>query len=202
MRVSWLKSAVLGTFLLLAGCGGDKLSPLSEGATILAFGDSLTAGYGVDEAQSYPRVLAQLSGRRVVNAGVSGEVTAEGVARLESLLDREQPQLLILLEGGNDILRNLDPTETRANLQRMIEQAQSRGVEVVLVGVPQKNLFSSTAPFYAELAETYRLPFADSLIAELLRSPGYKSDQVHFNAAGYRRLAESIHELLKEEGAL
>ncbi|MBV1789434.1 arylesterase [Marinobacterium sp. D7] len=202
-----LKALPIPTLLLaclfwLQGCADDKLSPLSQEATILAFGDSLTAGYGADEADSYPQVLAQLSGRRVVNAGVSGEVTSQGLQRLATVLEQERPALMILLEGGNDILRNLDQEHTRDNLQQMIELARDKGVEVVLVSVPRKNLFSDAAPFYAELAERYGLPFAESTVAELLRSPRYKSDQVHFNAEGYRRLAQSLYELLKEEGAL
>ena len=196
---------IIATLLLcglLQGCGDGRLSPLAQDATILAFGDSLTAGYGAAPAHSYPAVLAGLTGRRVINAGINGEITAEGVERLGPLLDAERPQLLILLQGGNDILRNLDPAETRANLQQMIEMARSRGVEVLLIGVPQKNLFSSSAPLYRELAAHYQLPLADSLLADLLRSPGYKSDPVHLNAAGYRAMAEQIQALLEDEGAL
>ncbi|KEA65613.1 lipolytic enzyme, G-D-S-L [Marinobacterium lacunae] len=195
-------TAMMVVAVLLQGCGSDKLTPLADGAAILAFGDSLTKGYGVDEAQSYPSVLAHRTGYTVINAGVYGEITAQGVERLGPILEREQPQLLILLEGGNDILRGIDPAETKNNLARMIELARNQGVEVILVGVPHKNLFSSYAPFYGELAEDYQLPFADSIVADLLRNPKYKSDQVHFNAAGYRRLAESLEFLLREEGAL
>lgn len=194
--------ALLLACTLLQGCSDDRLSALPAQATILAFGDSLTAGYGVDKAHSYPSVLQALSGRRVINAGISGEVTADGLARLPGLLDQHKPQLLILLEGGNDILRNQSQAQTRANLQQMIELARARGVEVVLIGVPHKSLFASSAPLYGELAERYQLPFADTLVASLLRSPGYKSDAVHFNAAGYRKLAEEIHALLQQEGAL
>lgn len=196
------RSVLLVVALLLQGCGGDKLSPLGAGDKILAFGDSLTAGMGADEEQSYPRILARISGRTVINAGVSGEVTEQGLARLGPLLEKEKPQLLILFEGGNDILRNHNPDSTRDNLARMIELARTHGAEVVLIGVPQKNLFSSSAPLYGELAEQYQLPFEESVLAELLRSPAYKSDQVHLNAQGYRKLAEAIHRLLKDEGAL
>ena len=201
MRQHWIMTALLAC-TLLQGCSDERLPPLARDAKILAFGDSLTAGLGTSPANSYPSVLAQLSGRRVINAGVSGEVTADGLQRLGPLLDEERPQLLILLEGGNDILRNLDLNETRANLQQMIELARARNIPVVLIGVPQKSLFSSSAPLYSELAERYQLPFARSMIAELLRSPGYKSDAVHFNAAGYREMAEQIQELLEDEGAL
>ncbi|TCK08260.1 lysophospholipase L1-like esterase [Marinobacterium mangrovicola] len=201
--ISMLRSLVLGlAVFVLAGCSDEKLSPLGDYARILAFGDSLTAGYGVSSEQSYPSVLAELSGREVINAGISGEETSEGVSRLATLLERESPELLILFEGGNDILRNRNLAQTKSNLAQMIEQARAADIQVMLVGVPQKSLFSSAAPFYAELAEEYDLAYLEGTVAELLREPAYKSDQVHFNAEGYRRLAQAIHDHLQQEGAL
>ncbi len=197
-----LKGMLIGCLLALAGCGEPELPRLSPGATILAFGDSLTAGYGVGTEHSYPSVLQQISGHPVVNAGHSGETTAEGLARLPRLLQSSDAELLILLEGGNDILRNLPSQQARDNLAQMIELAQAQGVAVVLIGVPQKNLFSSSAPFYRELAEQYGLVFDDELIAKLLRDSRYKSDSVHFNQAGYQLLAQRLLELLQARGAL
>jgi acyl-CoA thioesterase I len=195
---------VLWVFLLvvLAGCSSPDLEPLQPGSRVLAFGDSLTYGVGTTRENSYPAVLSQLAGLEVVNAGVSGETTAGGLARLGRELDESQPELLILLQGGNDILRNLDLAQTKANLAAMIELAAHRNIAVVLLGVPEKKLFSSAAPIYGELAEEHQLVFDGSLVASLLRSPSYKSDPVHLNAEGYRKMAESIHELLQDSGAL
>ncbi|WP_425557236.1 arylesterase [Corallincola platygyrae] len=193
---------LLGLVLSLSGCSEPKLTPLYYDATILAFGDSLTAGYGVEKEHSYPAVLAELSRRKVVNAGVSGETTSQGRERFASVVQTNQPDLIILIEGGNDILRNHSPQQAKANLAAMIEHAQLSGIPVVLIGVPEKNLFSSSAPFYRELAEEYDLVFDGELMAELQRSPSLKSDYVHFNKAGYRELAESIYQLLQDNGAL
>jgi acyl-CoA thioesterase-1 len=93
--------------LLLTGCSDPKLSEIPRNATILAFGDSLTVGVGASYAESYPVVLTELSGRKVINAGVSGETTTQGLQRLPGLLEQHEPELVLLLEGGNDILRNL-----------------------------------------------------------------------------------------------
>ncbi|MCH7371573.1 GDSL-type esterase/lipase family protein [Aeromonas sp. MR16] len=188
--------------LLLAACGDPGLKPLAAGATILAFGDSLTEGRGVGPAQSYPSVLANLSGHTVINGGVSGEISLVGRARLPALLAEHKPALVILLEGGNDILRGSGEGALKDNLAAMIEAAQGSGAQVMLVGVPRKSLFADGAPLYGELAERYGLVLDNDSIGELLRSPELKSDSVHFNEQGYRTLAERLHGLLKEHGAL
>lgn len=188
--------------LLLTACNEPGFRPLGEGETILAFGDSLTEGRGVGPAQSYPSVLASLSGHPVVNGGVSGELSQGGRARLPGLLAEHRPGLVILLEGGNDILRGSGEAALKANLAAMIEAAQGSGAQVLLVGVPRKSLFADSAPLYGELAEQYRLVLDNDGVGELLRSPGFKSDAVHLNEQGYRALAERLHRLLQEEGAL
>ena len=99
---------ILSAILALFAYSGDvKVARLPVGATVLAFGDSLTSGVGVSKTESYPSVLARMTGLNVINAGVSGELTQEGLGRLPALLDEISPNLLILAEGGNDILRGL-----------------------------------------------------------------------------------------------
>lgn len=205
MSATLTRRALLAALLAVAvaGCSDSpKIARLPAGGTILAFGDSLTEGVGVQAPDSYPAVLAMLTGMNVVNAGVSGEITQEGVARLPQVLDETSPDLLILVEGGNDILRGYDLNRTRANLETMIREAQGRYIPVVMLGVPEKNIFSSSAPFYEEIAEEYSVVFDGGLLAGLLKSPSYKSDAVHFNRDGYRLMAEGIHELLLDSGAL
>lgn len=200
-RYLQLVAAILVT-VVLNGCSPPRLDPIADGGTILAFGDSLTAGVGTTEARSYPAVLAALTGLNVINSGVSGETTDSGLERLPQELDRADPDLLILIEGGNDILQNRSFSEIKTNITGMIELAKSRGIPVVLIGIPQKKLFSDSAPFYEELAAQFQLVFDGDLIADLQRSPSLKSDYVHFNANGYRKMAESIYKLLAENGAL
>ncbi len=198
--------AVVTAFFLI-GCGSEKeLSPLSGHSIILAFGDSLTHGNGAKvgnpNGKPYPAVLSELTGLTVINAGISGETTSKGVKRFQSTLEEHSPELVILLEGGNDILRNQPAAITKNNLSTMIEIAQAQGVGVVLLGVPEKSLFSSSAPLYAELAEQYDLVFDGDLLSDLLRSPKYKSDPIHLNGAGYEAFAEGVYELLKDNGAV
>ena len=200
---SLLKPLILSLIaLLLLACSDPGLNPVPPGGRILAFGDSLTKGVGAGEENSYPAVLQELIGISVINAGISGETTYGGLARISESLDETRPNLVILLEGGNDILRNTPHHEIRANLVGMIEQAMMRDIEVVLLGVPEKSLFSSSAAFYRDLADEYELTFDDSLVADLLRSPAYKSDPIHLNSRGYREMARRIQELLIAGGAL
>ena len=189
-------------FTLISSCSENKLTPLNSGDIVLAFGDSLTFGVGSKNGESYPEALSQMTGLDVVNAGISGEVTAEGVKRFKNVLLESQASLVILMEGGNDILRNQNQTQTKNNLASMIQTARDLQVEVILIGVPEKKLFSDSASFYFELAEEYEVVFDGEILGDLLRSNKYKSDPIHLNSAGYRKFAERIVELLQENGAL
>jgi len=193
---------LISIFYVLTACSDKPLQAISDSDIILAFGDSLTAGYGVSPKNSYPSVLAELTGLTVINAGVSGETTSQGLARFSQVVDEHKPKLIILLEGGNDILQNLDFAQAKQNLSLMIQEAKARDISIVFLGVPEKNLFSSAAPFYSELAEEHNLVFEKELIAKLLKSPKLKSDSVHLNAQGYRKMAEELYDILKSNGAL
>jgi len=189
--------------LFLTACSDNKkLTPLSGDSTILAFGDSLTYGVGSKGGKAYPEALSDLTGLKVINAGKSGETTSQGVLRFPVILEKYSPELVVLLEGGNDILRNQPASVTKINLLTMVELARAQGISVVLMGVPKKSLFSDSAPLYEEIAEKYDLAFDGELLSDLLRSPKYKADPIHLNSEGYQKLAEGIYQVLKEEGAV
>ncbi len=190
--------------LLLAACTqtDPRLPRLPADAVILAFGDSLTRGVGAGEGQGYPDVLATLTGRRVINAGIPGEVSAQGLERLPGVLDKLRPDLLILCHGGNDLLRRLDPARATDNLKTMIREAHVRGIPVVLIGVPKPGIWLETAAFYGAVAAELDIPLEDEALTAIIGDTRLKADQVHPNAAGYRRLAEAIYELLKKTGAV
>ena len=196
---------LLAISLLLGACteGTSRLPLLDSNSTILAFGDSLTRGIGAAEEQSYPAVLSRLSGRTVVNAGISGEVSAQGLQRLPALLDRLRPDLLLLCHGGNDMLRRFSTDITRNNIEAMISLAAERGIPVLLIGVPKPGLmFLRPATFYAEIAEHYDLVYEGDIITEVESDNSLKSDQIHPNADGYGQIAVALHRLLQESGAL
>jgi len=196
-------SVILIAGLLLAACSSQpQLPKLAPDATIFAFGDSLTYGSGAGRDESYPAVLSRLSGFEVINAGVPGEVSSQGVKRLPEALDEHFPQLLILCHGGNDMLRKQDLNRTAENLRSMIRMARERGVSILMLAVPSPGVFMSPASFYQEVAREMNVPIALDTVADILSERSLKSDTIHPNRDGYQIMAEQILQLMKDRGAL
>lgn len=182
---------------------GPEVSVLQPGDSILAFGDSITYGYGAKPGESYPAVLASMTGLRVINAGVNGETSAEGLARLPKLLDDGSIRLMLLCFGGNDILQHRSEAKLKSNLERMIAMAKAKGIDVVLIGVPEFGIFGlSSLPLYKEVAHEEDIAYMPSLLPDVLGDRSLKTDYVHPNAAGYRMMAKRISERLREVGYL
>ncbi len=181
------------------GCGSSaKIEPLREDSVILAYGDSLTYGAGVLQEHSYPSVLERLTGYTVINAGVSGEITAEGLIRLPLLLEKNDPDLVILCHGGNDLLQQIDETQIIQNLKSMIETVMNRGADVILIGVPKPGFRLKPPSFYEDIAGRYKIPYDGRVISEVLSKPALRSDYVHPNAEGYEKLAEALASLIRQ----
>ncbi|MCQ8116237.1 GDSL-type esterase/lipase family protein [Methylomonas rosea] len=193
---------------LLCGCmacnrSAPTMSKLPDNAVILAFGDSLTYGTGASAQHDYPSVLAQMSGREVINEGVPGELSAQGRQRLPALLDEYRPDLLILIHGGNDILQQIAAEQTRDNLKAMIAEARQRNIPIVILGVPAFGVvFLRSAKIYEEIAASEGVPSDLDTVPNILANNALKSDAVHPNDSGYRHLAENIAALLQKHGAL
>ena len=188
-------------FFVLAACfvvlfliNLNKSSPieLNDGATILAFGDSLTQGIGASAYNDYPSQLSRLLGQKVVNVGISGETTSEGLKRFEKTVNEYSPDALILLEGGNDFIRNVPRNLTHQNLSQMIDIAKNKHIKILLVSVPEKGVFLSDAEIYKSLAKEHNVPLVDDVLSELLGTPAKKSDLIHLNDQGYYDLAAAI----------
>jgi lysophospholipase L1-like esterase len=190
----------------LCACSGQRIPPLphlASDATILAFGDSLTFGTGVTTDESYPSQLEQLTGRKVINSGIAGETTAEGLARLSDVLDETRPDLVILCLGGNDMLRRMDEKMMHDNLDEMIARIKARKIPLILLGVPRPSLIGlKSDPAYAALAKENQLPLENEILPGILGDRDKKSDQIHPNARGYRELAQAISDLMRRAGAI
>ncbi len=166
---------------------------------ILAFGDSLTYGFGAPIDKSYPSVLSKMTGIPVYNAGINGETSAEGLNRLPDLLQEKQYDLVILCFGGNDILQKLPMSQLRSNLKQMINMIKESGAQVLLISVPNISLFGlSPLELYEEVSDETGVPLLSGVLSDILNDPSLKSDQIHPNANGYQVLAEEIYKKLKE----
>ncbi len=165
---------------------------LNPQSVILAFGDSLTYGYGVSQEFSYPSQLAKKSGLVVINAGISGEISSDGLKRLPSFL-KYNPDLVILCHGANDILRRMPLDKTKINLLKMIELIRVNGAKVLLVGVPSFWVFGiNTHPLYKEVADESGVIYEDEIVAFVEADTSLKSDRIHPNELGYEMMADKF----------
>ena len=174
---------------------------------ILALGDSITAGLGLMEEQSYPsrlqmRLKAAGYPHRVVNGGVSGDTSAGGLARLDWLM-RQHPNIIILALGANDGLRGIKPQAMRANLAAIIERAQAEGSRVLLAGMRMPTNYGAeyTREFeavYRGLADHYKLPLLPFLLEGVaLRSDLNQPDGIHPNAKGAAIVTDNVWRALE-----
>lgn len=179
-----------------------------EEFTVLFLGDSLTAGYGLDEGQSFPSLIEEklkqdgLEHVRVINGGISGSTSASALGRLQWFI-RSGPDLMVLSLGANDGLRGLDVAQMRQNLAKTIEFAQDNGVRVALTGmlIPPNmgpEYTQAFASVFPELAEEYGVPFMPFLLEGVAAVPELnQADGVHPNAEGTRIVAEKVYEFIR-----
>lgn len=169
--------------------------------SILAFGDSLTYGYNARSTESYPAVLSTMTGLNVINAGIPAETSKDGLRRLEKHLEDPSIKLMILCFGGNDMMQQISMTILKNNLKTMIQMAKAKGIDVLLISIPNLTLFGlSPLSLYEEIANEENVPLISGLLTEILSEPSLKSDQIHPNALGYRKMAEKIYGNLKGNG--
>lgn len=198
----WLAALVVGVAALV-------LTAAAAPKTVLFYGDSITAGYGLDPDQAYPAVIQKKIDAagldwRVVNAGLSGETTAGGLRRLDWIL-RQRVDVFVLALGGNDGLRGVAPDVTRRNLQTIVDRVRARYPDAIVV-IAGMQMPTSMGPEYTtafrrifpELAETNRAPLVPFLlegiggIAEL-----NQPDLIHPTVEGQRRVAENVWPVLR-----
>ena len=230
----WSKIGAIALAAALAGCGsepGEGAAPpagevAADGAPalpaipvmgperrIIAFGDSLFAGYGLDPRDAYPEKLenalrAKGVNADVINAGVSGDTTAAGLQRLEFTLAAQDvpPDLFILELGGNDLLRGIAPDQTRANLAKMLTVLRKQEVPVLLMGMRAPPNYGPEYQqqfdaLYRDLAQEYGAALIPFWLEDIYRDPAlFQSDRIHPTAGGIERLVAST--LPEIEGAL
>lgn len=210
-----MRTALMLAFISVLGAGAAAVpAPSNQGRgaagdggaaprlTIVALGDSLTSGHRLPRLQAYPALLERRLHDAglpftVLNHGVNGDTTAGAARRLDAAL-AENPQILIVALGANDGLRGVPVSQVRANLARIIEGAQARGVSVLLVGMEALPLhgWQYTIDFhhvFPELAAKYGVPLVPFMLDGVLGNPDLMSaDGIHPNAAGASAIAANI----------
>lgn len=208
---------------LAAGCAASqKMSNLSPASNkplntprtttgrpkIIAFGDSLTAGFGLSEKESYPYLLQQKLKAdgydyEVVNAGVSGDTSLGGLERSDWVLDQENARIVVLELGANDMLRGIPVEKMKGNLDKIIRKAKTRNLQVLLcgmlappsMGAQYQQDFTMAFP---DLAGEHKVAFLPFLLENVaLKKELNQADGIHPNAAGARIMADNIYKALK-----
>lgn len=170
----------------------------SEGKDIVAFGDSLIQGVGASSSNTnLVSALSSKIGKPIINLGVSGNTTADGLSRI-SELDRYKPKVVILLLGGNDYLRKVPKETTFNNLEKLIQEIHKRGSTVLLLGVRGGLLKDNFDKDFEELSKKYNTAFVPNVLSGLLLDKRYMSDEIHPNDAGYEKIALRVLPVLKD----
>jgi acyl-CoA thioesterase-1 len=164
----------------------------SRGTALIAFGDSITAGYGAAAGDDYPTKLSQMIGATVINAGVSGDTTESSLGRLDADVLSRDPRLVFVGLGGNDFLHGVPIATTETNLRSIVQQIHARGAMVILLGFRFPSMSANYESMYERIAHDERCLLVPHVLSGILTDPSLKSDEIHPNGRGYALIAERI----------
>lgn len=200
---------LIAAALLSAACTrAPKRSALPAGTVVLAIGNSVTFGTGADPGEDYPTRLAAITGWDIRNYGVPGDTAAGLSARIDDALAETAPKLVILEIGGNDFLRRHPESAVKDSIRAVLHRVRTAGIPTLLVSTPKFSPLGAAvgmlpdSPIYAELAKEEKVPLVSGVFAKVLADPALKSDPIHPNAMGYRKLADGIADELSRSGYL
>lgn len=186
------RACLLAPLLFVVACGSPPPPHLdSPGTAVVCFGDSLTAGTGAPPDRGFPEQLAELLGVEVLNLGVPGETAADGLRRVDRLL-AEDPWLVIVTLGGNDILRRVPIETTEEALRGLVETLLDHRVLPVLVEVYPPVGGGHHRALFRRLGTDYEIPVVRDAVPRILRDPALRSDPIHPNERGYAELARQV----------
>ena len=169
----------------------------TSGTTIVSFGDSLVEGVGTTAGNDFTSLLSKRINQPISNLGVSGDTSADGLARIDDLFE-EDPKIVILCLGGNDTLKRVPVDTTYANLDTILKRITERGAGVVLLGIPGGLYGSRYDDMYETLAEKHGVAYVPGVMKGMLTNPDLMSDSIHPNDAGHLIMADRIEPLLRQ----
>jgi len=195
--------------LLAMSCShAEQHSVVPAGETVLVLGDSISYGNGANVGEDYPTLLAAKTGWNIINAGVPGDTTEMGLARLPELLEDNSLKLVLVELGGNDFLHHIPRAQTTANLQKILAMIKAKQIPAVILAIPKASLFGAAVgnlsddPMFEELGKENDTAVITDDLANVLSQNELKADPIHPNALGYQKLAEAIEKSLKVQGFL
>ena len=189
--------AVLAALWSLRPGTPDAARP-TAGDRVIAFGDSLVEGVGASTGRDIVSLLSARVGVAIVNAGRSGDTTSSALARLDSAVLSQNPRIVIVVLGGNDVLRRVPHEETFANLDAIVSRIRTRGAAVILVGLSVGVLTDVYGRGYESLARRTSSGLVPDVLAGILGHPDLMADHIHPNDLGYRMMADRIEPALRE----
>ena len=173
-----------------------NLPPTATGPWV-AFGDSLTEGYGANAGADYPAQLSKRLGIPIQNLGAAGETSADGWKRIDTV-EALNPSVVLLCFGGNDVLQSVPRNQMFANIGAMIDRLDARGTFVVLIGIRGPSIVGdANAKGFKQLAQQKKVKHVPNILDGILSQPSLMSDYVHPNDAGYEKIAERLEKELR-----
>lgn len=164
----------------------------SRGSATIAFGDSLTYGYGAGDGEDYPSKLSARIKVPVINAGVNGDTTESALARIDEDVLSRNPRMVIVGLGGNDFLRGVPIGTTEGNLRRIVRRLQQGGAMVVLLGFRFPTFGADYGDMYERVADDEHCLLVPDVLDGIMSDPKLKSDEIHPNAEGYALIAARV----------
>jgi lysophospholipase L1-like esterase len=197
-RIKILLIVLLGYGVIaLWGCAKREIKNIdAKGKNIICFGDSLTFGYGAQAGQDYPAALAKMLEIPVINAGIDGDTTTEGLKRLKSDVLEREPILVIIEFGGNDFLRKTPREVTIGNIGDMVDLIQERGAMVAVADISAGMFLAEYGQAFSRLAKEKQTIFIPGIMGGIITNPSMKSDFLHPNGEGYKLIAQRVYQTI------
>ena len=191
------KYIYLTVFLfLLLGCGKNMPKNYPNNNTdIVAFGDSLTYGYGAERNESYPAYLSKMIGRDIINLGINGDTSAMGLARVNEIR-KYKPYMVLVEFSANDFFRRIPKTQTEKNLMEIVKEIQKIGAIVVLVDTGGEFPMKAYTKIQKQIAKDYNTLFVPGIMDGIFNKSELKSDQIHPNNRGYKIVAGRVNKII------
>ena len=196
MFKKYLLLVLMTTLFISCGKNGPHNYP-NKNTDIVAFGDSLTYGYGAGRSQSYPAYLSDMIGRDIINLGINGDTTATALARIDEIR-KYKPYMVLVELSANDFLRKVPKEQTERNLREIVSRIDRMGAIVVLIDTGGGLPMNAYTKMQKQIAEDYNTLFVPGIMNGIFNKSDLKSDEIHPNAEGYKIIAGKVKDVIKD----